>query len=103
MNAEDSKMFIRSAISDGRIQTTWSSSTIEKVSEHINACLIDFGLVDKSKHLLPFRAIDLTVNYLIHELHFQGYSDMDILYHRDWQIFDLDSNSLPAIAGTNLF
>ena len=98
ITAEDPKVFIRSAIGDGRIQTSWSSSTIEKVSEHINACLIDFGLVDKSKQILPFRAIDLTVNYLFHELHFQGYSDMEILHHRDWQIFDLDSSSLAPIA-----
>ena len=98
VTAEDPKIFIRSAISDGRIQTSWSDSTIEKVSEHINACLIDFGLVDKSKQILPFRAFDLTVNYLIHELHFQGCIDMDILHHRDWQIFDLDPNSLASVA-----
>ena len=48
-------------------------------------------MVDKSgKQILPFRASDLTVNYLMHELHFQGYSDMEILHHRDWEIFDLD-------------
>ncbi len=98
VTAEDPKIFIRSAISDGRIQTSWSNSTIEKVSEHINACLIDFGLVDSSKRILPFRAIDFTVNYLIHELHFQGYSDMDILHHKDWQIFDLDASSLASVA-----
>ena len=98
ITAEDPKVFIRAAIGDGRVQTSWSSSTIEKVSEHINACLIDFGLVDKSKQILPFRAIDLTVNYLLHELHFQGYSEMEILHHRDWQIFDLDSSSLVSIA-----
>lgn len=98
VTAEDPKVFIRSAISDGRIQTSWAPSTIEKVSEHINACLIDFGLVDKSKQILPFRAIDLTVNYLLHELHFQGYSDMNILHHRDWQIFNLDSTELALTA-----
>ena len=98
ISAEDPKVFIRSAIGDGRIHSSWSSSTIEKVSEHINACLIDFGLVDKSKQILPFRAIDHTVNYLLHELHFQGYSEMQILHHRDWQIFDLDSSSLVSIA-----
>jgi hypothetical protein len=98
VTAEDPKIFIRSAISDGRIITSWSVSTIEKVSEHINACLIDFGLVDRSKQILSFRALDLTVNYLFHELHFQGYSDMDILYHRDWHIFNLDPGSLAQIA-----
>ena len=98
LTAEDPKVFIRSAISDGRIEKSWSKSTIEKVSEHINACMIDFGFVDKSKQILPFRAIDLTANYLIHELHFQGLSDMDILHHRDWQIFNLDPSSLASVA-----
>ena len=90
--------FVNDSISNGRIKEHWSKSTIEKVARHINTCLIDFGLVDKSKQNLPFRAIDLTVNYLIHELHFQGYSDMEILHHRDWQIFDLDPNSLASVA-----
>ena len=98
VRAEDPKIFIRSAISDGRIPTSWSLSTIEKVSEHINACLIDFNLVDQSKKILPFQLIELAANYLFHELHFQGYSDMDILFHRDWRLFNLSSNSLVAIA-----
>lgn len=97
VKAEDPKIFIKSAVSDGRIKTSWSKSTIEKVSEHINACLIDFGLVDKSKEILPFRPFELTVNYLIHELHFQGYTDMNILDHRDWKIFNLDRSSLSPI------
>jgi hypothetical protein len=98
ITADDPKEFVKNSISDGYIQTSWSASTIEKVSQHIIACLIDFGLIDKTKQILPFRANELTVNYLLHELHFQGCSDMEILYHRDWQIFNLDSNSLVAIA-----
>ena len=98
LSSEDTRRFIKESLSDGKIKESWSDETIERVSRHINACLIDFGLVDKSKHILPFRAIELTVNYLMHELHFQGYSDMAILHHRDWQIFDLDSSSLASVA-----
>jgi hypothetical protein len=98
ITADHPKIFIRSAISDGRIPKSWSASTIEKVSEHINACMIDFKLVDKSKNILPFRAIEFAVNYLLHELHFQGFSDMEILHHEDWKIFNLDSGSLASIA-----
>lgn len=97
VSANDPKNFIRSAISEGKIIKPWSASTIDKVSQHINACLIDFGLVDKSKRIQPFRAFDLTVNYLLHELHFQGLSDIEILFHKDWQIFNLDSKSLALI------
>ncbi len=98
VTAEDPKKFIKLAISSGKIPKPWSTSTINKVSEHINACLIDFGLVDKSKRILPFRAYDLTVNYILHELHFQGLSDEEILHHKDWQIFNLGSASLASIA-----
>ena len=98
VTADNPKVFIRSAITDGRIQSSWSNSTIDKVSEHINACLIDFLLVDKSKRFLPFRAIDLTVNYLLHELHYQGLSDMEILCRNDWRVFNLDASSLARIA-----
>mgnify|MGYP006432219081 CR=1 FL=1 len=97
VTTEDPKIFIKSAIVDGRIQKSWSKSTIERVSEHINACLIDFQLVNNSKEILPFRAFDLTVNYLIHELHFQGYNDMNILDHYNWKIFDLDRSTLIPI------
>lgn len=98
VSTEDPKEFIRSALSDGRILRSWSASTIQKVSEHINACLIDFGLTDRSKHILPFRALDLTVNYFLHELHFQGCSDLEILHHKDWEVFNLDPSSLASVA-----
>lgn len=98
ITADDPKVFIRAAIADGRIPSAWSDSTVNKVSEHINACLIDFRLTNRSKETLPFRAMDITVNYLLHELHFQGLSDMEILHHQDWKIFDLDANSLTSIA-----
>jgi len=90
--------FVNDAIASGLIKENWSDSTIEKVARHINTCLIDFKMVERGKQILPFRASKFTVNYLLHELHFQGYSDMDILHHRDWQIFDLDSSSLASIA-----
>ena len=98
ISTEDPRRFVQSALSDGRIQTTWSKSTIDRVGSHIIASLIDFDLIDKSKQILPYRAHDLTVNYLLHELHFQGYSNMNILNHEDWKIYNLDPSSLAVIA-----
>jgi len=87
LNTNDPKDFIRNALSDGRIPNSWSESTINKVSEHMIASLIDFKLIDRSKNITPLRIIDLTANYLAHELHFRGYSDNEIWQHEDWKLF----------------
>lgn len=90
IKTEDPKDFIQEAISDGRIERNWSKSTIQKVSEHINACLIDFKLIDRTKTFTLNPILDLTANYLAHELHFSGYSDNEILNHEDWKLFGLE-------------
>jgi len=87
IDSNDPKEFIAEAIKDGRIEKQWADSTRRKVSEHIIATLIDFKLIDKSKRILPFHVSDLTVNYLIHELHFSGYSDNQILDAKEWKLF----------------
>ena len=63
LNANDPKDFIKTALSDGRINSSWSASTISKVSEHIIATLIDFELIEKNKTMINFRIIDLTANF----------------------------------------
>lgn len=87
IDSNDPKDFINEAIKDGRIEKEWADSTKRKVSEHIIATLIDFKLIDKTKRILPFHLADLTVNYLIHELHFSGYSDNQILDAKEWNLF----------------
>lgn len=89
LKASDPKNFIKVALSDGRIETNWSESTINKVSEHIIATLIDFELIQRNKTFLNFQIFDLTANYLAHELHFRGISDNYIWYHEDWKLFGL--------------
>ncbi len=97
INTNDPKDFIRTALSDGRIPKSWSLSTINKVSEHMIASLIDFNLIDQTKTILPFRIIDLTANYLAHELHFRGFSDNEIWQHEDWQLFGLKPKDVISI------
>ena len=94
LESNDPKDFIRSAIADNRISGNWSDSTINKVSEHIIATLIDYRLIDSSKRILPSHMLDLTANYLIHELHFTKYSDNQILQHEDWKLFNLDKHEI---------
>jgi hypothetical protein len=82
--------FIEAAIRDGRIPNKWADSTKQKVSEHMNACLIDFKLTDRSKKILPFYINDLTANYWIHKQHFDGLSDAAIIELDEWNLFGLD-------------
>ncbi|WP_166386800.1 BrxA family protein [Polaribacter sp. 11A2H] len=89
LKSSDPKDFIKVALSDGRINSSWSESTINKVSQHIIATLIDFELIERNKTILKFRIFDLTANYLAHELHFRGVSDNNIWTHKDWSIFGL--------------
>jgi len=97
IETNDPKEFIRRSISDGKIPTMWSDSTISKVSEHIIASLIDFLLLEKNKNILPIRVIDNTTNYLVHELHFRGFSDNEIWQHEDWELFGLGTRDVISI------
>jgi hypothetical protein len=91
--------FIEGAIRDGRIPKKWAASTKQKVSEHINACLIDFKLIDRSKRMLPFYINDVTANYWIHKQHFNGLGDASILVLDEWKLFGL--NQLEVIGTLN--
>lgn len=94
LQADDPKKFIRDAISDGRIVKPWAQSTINKVSEHIIATLIDFRLIERNKNILPIQILDLSANYLAHELHFRGVADNEIWVHEDWKLFGLEPNEV---------
>ena len=97
LKASDPKDFIKVALSDGRISSSWSESTMSKVSEHIIATLIDFELIERNKTILNFHIIDLTANYLAHELHFRGISDNNLWQHEDWKLFGLMPNDVISI------
>jgi hypothetical protein len=86
--------FIDEAIRAGRIEKKWSDSTKKKVSEHMNACLIDFNITNKSKHFLPFFVTDYTINYWMHKLHFMGYSDDIIINSEEFNLFGLNKSEV---------
>ena len=89
--------FIQDAITDGRIAKNWADSTKRKVSEHINACLIDFKLTDRSKTMLPFFIDEFTVNYWLHKLHFKGTPDDALPGAVEWNLFGLSENEVIEI------
>lgn len=94
LEREDFTNFIRGAIRDGRIDKHWKENTIIEVGIRLNSCLVDFGMLDQRKNILPFSMFDTTANYLAHELHFRGLTDDQVLHHPDWQLFDLDANQV---------
>ncbi|MFD3000435.1 BrxA family protein [Pontibacter toksunensis] len=81
------KAFIDEAIIDGNIEKAWADSTKRKVSEHINASMIDFKLINRQRKILPFFPYDFVANYLVHQLHFSGLSDEAILNAKEWELF----------------
>ncbi|MCF2494280.1 BrxA family protein [Dyadobacter chenhuakuii] len=90
----DPAEFIQNAISERRTKTIWAASTSRKVAEHLIACLIDFQLVEKNKVIREFSPADATINFLLHEGHFKGLSDMQLLRLPDWAVLGLSTNDL---------
>ena len=97
LKSNDPKDFIKTAIVDERIETQWSESTINRVSSHIIATLIDFDLIKRNREILKFRIFDLTANYFAHEMHFLGLSDNNIWHHEDWKLFGLSTHDVISI------
>lgn len=97
LTQEDYEKFIKDALIDGRIEKIWNDNTVYEVGKRINACLIDFKFIDGSKTIIPIRILEKTANYLVHELHFSGYSDNQILLHPDWKLFNLTKSAIVEI------
>jgi len=97
LKSSDPKDFINIALSDGRIFDSWSESTITRVSRHIIAALIDFELIQKNKSIQNFRIMDLTANYLVHEMHFRGISDNNIWNHEGGKLFGLSPQDVISV------
>jgi hypothetical protein len=91
---EDAMGFIHEAISDRHIISQWSESSQKFVAAKIMACLIDFRLIEKNKAIRQFSPADATINFLLHEGHFKGLSDMQLLRIPDWAVLGLSTNDL---------
>lgn len=72
----------------------WSDSTQNKMSSYLMSSLVDFKFIEKNGKVVPVFINDITANYLIHELHFNGLSDEDIILAEEWKIFGLDKNEI---------
>jgi len=72
----------------------WSESTQNKMSSYLMSALVDFKFIEKNGKVVTVFINDITANYLLHELHFNGLSDEDIILAAEWKIFGLDKNQI---------
>ena len=85
---EHSIQFVKQIADTGSV--SWGETLQRRLSSYLKALLIDFELTDKKGNILPYEVANFTVLYLMHELHFAGFSDVAIWNHEDWQLFGLD-------------
>jgi hypothetical protein len=72
----------------------WSESTQNKMSSYLMSALVDFKFIEKNGKIIPVFINDITANYLVHELHFNGLSDEEIIGAEEWKLFGLDKNEV---------
>lgn len=94
LSRDDAFDFVCRALDNGMMAKRWSESTIARVSGYLVSCCADFGLLDEGRgNARSIRHFSLRRDaalYLVHDLHFSGLSDMNIVQHRDWALFGLE-------------
>lgn len=88
---EDSLCFINDAISIGSAPS-WSDTMRKRVSSYLISCCKDFGLIDKQGGISLFYPDSFVINYFLHEIHFTGSDDNQILTNETWSILQLNNN-----------
>lgn len=95
---QDALSFIDEAVLSGHIPRRWSDSMMARVSGYLLGCLADFDLLgplhNGKREIRHFTIGKPALLYLIHDIHFSGYSDNSILEHPDWCLFGLDRRSV---------
>lgn len=94
ISTDDAVTFVIRANQDGKTRSSWSESTVHKVSTYLSGCCADFGLLEagrkKVREILPFRIEPRVAVFLAYELHFSGLGDNSVLSHADWLLFGMD-------------
>lgn len=94
LSRDDAFDFVCRSLDNGMMEKRWSESTINRVSGYLVSCCADFGLLDEgrgsARSIRHFSLRRETGLYLLHDLHFSGLSDMNVVQHRDWALFGLE-------------
>ena len=82
------KNFVVNIVNSG--QANWGESICVRQARYIKKVLVEFDMINNQNQILPYEIYSFTVLYLMHELHFEGLSDVAIWNHDDWKLFGLD-------------
>ena len=95
---EEAREFVIQASQEGRTTTTWSESTIRRVSGYLTGCCSDFGLLEPGRRtvrkIVPFRNSQELAVFLAYDLHFAGLGDNAVIVHPDWELFGLEKEDV---------
>lgn len=93
LSKADALNFLKIAADNGRLPNKWSEIMINRIASYLGGCLADFGLLENvkksSRRILPFKIDRLTALYLVHDIHFSGLSENNVVDHRDWCLFGM--------------
>lgn len=93
VNAAIARQFILDSISVN-LAPSWSDSMIKRVSSYLITCLKDFEILDSDGYLTSRIPDQRVINYVLHELHFDGRSDNEILKNPVWTLLGLNDYQL---------
>lgn len=93
ITVSDSRQFILNSISLN-LAPSWSDSMINRVSSYLISCLRDFDLLNSEGYLILGFPDQRVINYMVHELHFEGQSDYDIIQDDIWQLLGLNEEQV---------
>ena len=95
---QDARDFVVQANQDGRTSSSWSPTTIRRVSSYLTGCCADFGLLEGGsrsvRRIFPFRMESRVVVVLAYDLHFAGHGDNRVLADPDWALFGLSRDDV---------
>jgi len=97
VSRSDAEAFIRRALDAGRMQKRWADATIHRVSGYLLGCSTDYGLLGGETSPRPIKRFSIRADvtlYLVHDLHFAGMSDRDVVHHSDWRLFGLEAQEV---------
>lgn len=89
INIAIARQFILNSISSN-LAPSWSESMIKRVSSYLITCLKDFDLLDSEGYLTSRFPDQRVINYVLHELHFDGQTDDEIIRNNTWELLGLN-------------
>ncbi len=89
---DSTRKFIDNIVNEGK--ASWGEIASKKNASAIRAALVEFDILNRKGDILPYELSRFNMLYLMHELHFAGYSDVAIWNHEDWKLFGLDKYSI---------